>query len=111
MPDDGPKPVGKVVGLVTQALAAHDTCEPLRSPQGNYGLRCCCGLELWSTDELVVLQLHRSHLAVEIVKTIPDAPRAAVQQALDYFTLVQRVYNEKYGERTEDIVDVLRAAL
>jgi hypothetical protein len=68
MPDDGPKPVGKVVGLVTHVLADHDTAEPLRSAHGNYGLRCRCGLELWSTDENATLDLHRSHVAVEIVK-------------------------------------------
>lgn len=57
-----------IVEAVVRVLADHDTAEPLRSAQGLYGLRCRCGLELWSTDENTVLDMHRSHVATTIVR-------------------------------------------
>lgn len=51
-----------------RVLADHDTAEPLRHPTGNYGLRCHCGLELWSPDERVVYDMHRVHVGTEIVR-------------------------------------------
>lgn len=71
MPDDGPKPVGKVVGLVTSTLALHDTAQPLKDERtGTVGLRCRCRLALWSTDDNAVLEMHRTHVALEIVRAM-----------------------------------------
>lgn len=51
--------------LFEKVLAQHDTAEPT---QPNYGLRCKCGLHLFTTDERVVLEMHRTHVAVEMAK-------------------------------------------
>jgi hypothetical protein len=70
------------VQTVVRALAEHDAAEPLRSPTGNYGLRCRCGVECWSTDD-TVLEMHRVHVAAWIVKaTSADVERSARPSSL-----------------------------
>ena len=65
--DDERKALVARMTLFEKVLAEHDTAEPFQRSRC-FGLRCRCGLECSSPEEAAALELHRSHVALELAK-------------------------------------------